>query len=49
MNIKKQSIDMLTIPEEITSRIISTRRIGRISKRSDYHQVIECMEFDAPK
>jgi hypothetical protein len=40
----------MTIPEEVTSRCISTRRIGRASKRSDYLQApkVEDMEFEAP-
>ena len=53
---KKQqrvSLEIMTIPEEMTSRCISTRRIGRASKRSDYQQaapkeVLEDMEFEGP-
>lgn len=30
----KESVDMITIPEEQSQRGISTRRIGRKSKRS---------------
>jgi hypothetical protein len=43
----------MTIPEEMTSRCISTRRIGRASKRSDYQQapkeLVDDMEFEGPK
>jgi hypothetical protein len=43
----------MTIPEEMTSRCISTRRIGRASKRSDYQQapkyMVEDMEFEGPR
>jgi hypothetical protein len=50
---KRVSLDIMTIPEEMTSRCISTRRIGRASKRSDYQQapkdVVDDMEFEAPK
>jgi hypothetical protein len=53
---KKQrvSLEIMTIPEEMTSRCISTRRIGRASKRSDYQQaapkeLLEDMEFEGPK
>lgn len=38
---------MLTIPEEMSSRAISTRRIGRLSKRSNYAAIIEEMEFNS--
>ena len=44
----KESLDMLTIPEELTGRGISTRRIGRQSKRSNYQQAVaddEDLEF----
>lgn len=43
---KGDGIDMLTIPEEMSSRAISTRRIGRLSKRSNYAAIIEDMEFN---
>jgi len=33
---KKESIDMMTIPVEMSSRAMSTRRRGRLSKRSNY-------------
>ena len=54
---KKQqrvSLEIMTIPEEMSSRCISTRRIGRASKRSDYLQappkeVVEDMEFEGPQ
>lgn len=42
----KESLDMLTIPEELSSRGISTRRIGRMSKRSNYQQAMNAdMDF----
>jgi len=47
------SLDIMTIPEEMTSRCISTRRIGRASKRSDYQQapkeLLDDMDFQGPK
>jgi hypothetical protein len=50
---KRVSLEIMTIPEEMTSRCISTRRIGRASKRSDYLQapkeLVDDMEFEGPK
>ena len=50
---KRVSLEIMTIPEEMSSRCISTRRIGRASKRSDYQQapkeVVDDMEFEGPK
>ena len=49
---KRVSLEIMTIPEEVTSRCISTRRIGRASKRSDYQQpakeMVDDMGFEAP-
>jgi hypothetical protein len=39
---------MLTIPEELSNRAISTRRIGRLSKRSNYAAIIEEIDFIKP-
>jgi hypothetical protein len=46
---KGDGTDMMTIPEEMSSRAISTRRIGRLSKRSNYAAIIEDMEFHRPQ
>ena len=42
-------MDMLTIPEEQSNRSISTRRIGRISKRSTLNHGVESEINSQPK